>query len=418
MASTCISIVIMVYSNAEQDFMGRMRANYIVKTRISLMESTRNCCVLRDPISSYCFDVKALNHTRLFAYIPIPSSQCVLWIMRKMVSGFRLNTVPMKSSKPTMRTKTTKNTWTRNSIYSSFLIKKKTRIVSWKARIKEEEQKENDLKMDDIAYNALKDQLAKRKEIKLKAVSEQKQSDLDQQQEKEAKLKERTKEEPEEPTPLSALDRNELIQKDEQSIENEQKQRGTQQQQQTTKADEDKQIDQMFVYQSDFDTNGICYALGTTFGQNEWTNPAQLKLINVKASKPKQDSKPINCVVGRSLVRCLTDFDESASITIHFGKRLKIKATHYTLRHFESRDTEALRNWNFEGSNDGVNWTLISEHKNDETLNEKGKSHTWDVPETKKDEAKTTDGYFSIFRIRMTGPNSNDNYYLACSGFE
>ncbi len=36
----------------------------------------------------------------------------------------------------------------------------------------------------------------------------------------------------------------------------------------------------------------------------------------------------------------------------------------YILRHYTSWNSEALRNWKFEGSNDAKNWECIKEHIN------------------------------------------------------
>jgi len=43
----------------------------------------------------------------------------------------------------------------------------------------------------------------------------------------------------------------------------------------------------------------------------------------------------------------------------------RLRPTHYTLRHYNSWDTEALRNWVFEASNDGQKWAVIKDHVND-----------------------------------------------------
>eukprot|EP01083_Nonionella_stella_P271788 921307_1 len=40
-----------------------------------------------------------------------------------------------------------------------------------------------------------------------------------------------------------------------------------------------------FVYESDFDTNGICYAIGSNYGQKQFTNPHTQGLITVKSSQ-------------------------------------------------------------------------------------------------------------------------------------
>eukprot|EP01083_Nonionella_stella_P182713 658098_1 len=40
-----------------------------------------------------------------------------------------------------------------------------------------------------------------------------------------------------------------------------------------------------FVYESDFDTNGICYAIGCNDGQKQFSNPHNQGLITIKSSK-------------------------------------------------------------------------------------------------------------------------------------
>ena len=87
----------------------------------------------------------------------------------------------------------------------------------------------------------------------------------------------------------------------------------------------------------------------------------------------------------------------------------------FLFRHCISFDSECIRNWVIEGSNDttsGANgsWTLL---RQDETINRKGASATFDI------EPSLVQGRsFSKFRIRQTGVNSNSHHYLACSGFE
>merc|ERR1719181_1526210 len=86
-----------------------------------------------------------------------------------------------------------------------------------------------------------------------------------------------------------------------------------------------------------------------------------------------------------------------------------IKPTHYTLRHYDTWATECLRNWILEASNDEKHWTPIKAHKGDTGLNGIGGTCTWPIESKDK---------FRIFRIRQTGPNSNNHFYLPCSGFE
>ena len=44
-------------------------------------------------------------------------------------------------------------------------------------------------------------------------------------------------------------------------------------------------------------------------------------------------------------------------------------------------------------------------HVNDSQLNKKSKAVSWDVSTTR---------YYTQFRIKMTGPNDSDRWYLCC----
>merc|ERR1712087_443641 len=96
---------------------------------------------------------------------------------------------------------------------------------------------------------------------------------------------------------------------------------------------------------------------------------------------------------------------EGAWASIEFVDRLTVRPTKYTLSHC-TVSGYYLRSWVFEGSNDGEHWTMIREHSNDESLNAKGQSHSWDTP--------NADGYFNRFRVRMTGEDSS-GYWVLCA---
>ncbi len=91
-------------------------------------------------------------------------------------------------------------------------------------------------------------------------------------------------------------------------------------------------------------------------------------------------------------------------------RNLYIRVTHYTLRHYDSWDTECLRNWYLEGSNDLKKFKIIKEHRKDKSLFGKGSTHTWSVDTKSK--------RYRAFRIRQFGHNSNKHWYLALSGVE
>eukprot|EP01084_Bolivina_argentea_P024805 46178_1 len=166
------------------------------------------------------------------------------------------------------------------------------------------------------------------------------------------------------------------------------------------------------IYEYDFDQNGICYLLGTNYGTEEWTNPAERGWTKLKSYPQWSDHCSINAVVGRTSKKySRTERNVSnAWISVTFVA-LQIQPSAYTLRHYDNVNSCALRSWNFEGSNDGIKWTVLKKHLNDEALKKKGQSHTWQIKKC---------GYYQSFRIYMTGVNSNnqDTLYLCCSGLE
>jgi hypothetical protein len=86
--------------------------------------------------------------------------------------------------------------------------------------------------------------------------------------------------------------------------------------------------------------------------------------------------------------------------------------THYSLRHFSSSDTDALRNWVLEGSNDSLTWNTIKEHANDKTLQSAGQWGVWALGDDLDPEG------YSYLRIRQTGLNSGSHGHLALSGIK
>lgn len=59
------------------------------------------------------------------------------------------------------------------------------------------------------------------------------------------------------------------------------------------------------VYESDLDTNGVMYHLGT-LGGTEFCNPAESGLIEVRYASLQNSSSPASAVVGRQAVRCVS----------------------------------------------------------------------------------------------------------------
>eukprot|EP01084_Bolivina_argentea_P105421 188770_1 len=167
----------------------------------------------------------------------------------------------------------------------------------------------------------------------------------------------------------------------------------------------------VFVYESDFDVNGICYAIGSNYGQKQFSNPHTQGLVTVKSSKWYSGNKPVEQILGRveEPFYCFSENIQNSWFSVDFGANVKIKPTHYTLRHSGKWSGHYLRMWNFEGSNNGNNWNILKRHSNDTSLNTAFGTQTWTV--------QCNESY-QMFRIYMVGKNTRPDWFLMCSGFE
>eukprot|EP01083_Nonionella_stella_P182730 658202_1 len=165
-----------------------------------------------------------------------------------------------------------------------------------------------------------------------------------------------------------------------------------------------------YEYKSDFDTNGIVYAIATHYGQTKWTNPGKQGLIRIQSSRWLDGN--IEDVLSRTKAAswCSSSSFTNAWLSIDFRAKKKIKPSHYTLRHDDSAGYY-LRKWNFEGSNDGASWNTLRSHCDDTSLNAPYATHTWTID---------ADEYYQMFRIQTTAQSSSSGRFwlLPCGGFE
>eukprot|EP00817_Percolomonadidae_sp_ATCC50343_P005461 CAMPEP_0117425438 /NCGR_PEP_ID=MMETSP0758-20121206/5699_1 /TAXON_ID=63605 /ORGANISM="Percolomonas cosmopolitus, Strain AE-1 (ATCC 50343)" /LENGTH=644 /DNA_ID=CAMNT_0005209901 /DNA_START=749 /DNA_END=2679 /DNA_ORIENTATION=+ len=153
-----------------------------------------------------------------------------------------------------------------------------------------------------------------------------------------------------------------------------------------------------FLYQSDFDTNGILYWLGTNKKTAFYKNPFLLKTVEVTASQ-KLEEGSMQDVISHTPTKCNFVNGASQHCTIHF-KTISVSPTAYTLRHTLTRQTEILRTWDLEGSHDNRNWTTLKSHSNDNSITTKGGTHTWMI--------QAGGMFYDYFRISLKGPDSNN----------
>ncbi|KAG9480958.1 hypothetical protein GDO78_010299 [Eleutherodactylus coqui] len=172
----------------------------------------------------------------------------------------------------------------------------------------------------------------------------------------------------------------------------------------------------IFRHQHDFDDNGIMYWIGTNAKTAyEWVNPAAYGLVVVTSSEGRNlPYGRLEDILSRdsSALNCHTNDDKSAWFAIDLG--LWIVPSAYTLRHARGYGRSALRNWVFQVSKDGQNWTTLYTHVDDCSLNEPGSTATWPLDPPREEKQ----GWRHV-RIKQTGKNaSGQTHYLSLSGFE
>jgi hypothetical protein len=111
--------------------------------------------------------------------------------------------------------------------------------------------------------------------------------------------------------------------------------------------------------------------------------------------------------------------DEPKSwMSVDLGEGRSLAPDHYCLRHVYNdhgmfpQNFHAMRNWQLEGSNDGIHWDTLRSHANDTALdNDCVSEAAWPVHQD-------TNTAYRHFRILQTGGNSAGNNLLICTGIE
>ncbi|XP_026733333.1 E3 ubiquitin-protein ligase Ufd4 isoform X4 [Trichoplusia ni] len=167
----------------------------------------------------------------------------------------------------------------------------------------------------------------------------------------------------------------------------------------------------VFNYDHDFDENGILYFIGSNGGTCEWVNPGAHSLVSVWSSDGRQlpygraedalsrSPEPLNVH---------TNDDRRAFIAVDLG--LQVVPSAYTLRHARGYGRSALRNWLFQMSTDGITWSTLLAHNDEQALQEPGSTATWRL---------RADAPYRYLRIQQNGKNaSGQSHYLSLSGLE
>lgn len=147
-------------------------------------------------------------------------------------------------------------------------------------------------------------------------------------------------------------------------------------------------------YVSDGDVNGLLYWLGTNEGVSAWVNPQSNSKIVVTSTTLSFGSM-LN-ISDRTTTRIGTDNATNAFVQIEIVGAKKLNCNFYSIR-TQISNSEHLRSWRLEGSNDNLSWVVLDTQTNNTTLNSES---AWvSLPAT-----STT--HYKYFKVIQTALNS------------
>ena len=168
-----------------------------------------------------------------------------------------------------------------------------------------------------------------------------------------------------------------------------------------------------FQFESNFDTNGVLYHIGTAGGARRYQNPHTAGDVVVSWSRVAGGSVD-HFVHHRhaSPVNSFTTNSANCWMQVDLGPDRSLRPTHYCLRNdLNGSSGHAIRNWRLEGSSDGTNWTTLSNHTNDQSMIAQPMS------EVNFTLANVNERY-RWFRIFQHGQNASRDSHLTCAGIE
>jgi len=170
--------------------------------------------------------------------------------------------------------------------------------------------------------------------------------------------------------------------------------------------------ERVFSFHESFDRRGVLWWLGCGEGVNaDYDNPARGGAVRVSVSHtPSSQTARWMFVDHDTKERAYLDHRRSGAWVAVDLQRWQLRPTHYSLRAGPStEDHFALCNWQFQGSIDGVDWTLLCHHaqRHGEAFAGDWRTLTWPVEPSASTQA------FRHFRVVCL-----DNVHLSFAGLE
>ena len=164
-----------------------------------------------------------------------------------------------------------------------------------------------------------------------------------------------------------------------------------------------------FEREFDYDKKGLLYWIGSQDGT--WRNPAIYHGVTVSASS--KESGDLRNLTALEPSEVWTQDVPASWMQVDIGESRAIVPSLYTLRHGGNYKADSLRTWDFQGSTDGRDWVVLQRHTNDDHLNDRFATFSWEI-KGGKEQRKA----FRYFRVLQTGHNSSNHNFLVLSGLE
>jgi hypothetical protein len=153
-----------------------------------------------------------------------------------------------------------------------------------------------------------------------------------------------------------------------------------------------------------YDGQGILYMLATNNKSTAWKNPYETQKIALTCY-PATEMGRLEEVVTHEQGQWYPTTNPNSQVTIDFRpSNISVQPRHYTMSYYQGGSGFYLRKWQLLGSTNGTDFEVVKEHVNDTSFDHNAQTHTFPIDCRQS---------YCIFRIKITGPDSNNAHYLA-----
>jgi hypothetical protein len=171
----------------------------------------------------------------------------------------------------------------------------------------------------------------------------------------------------------------------------------------------------LFQYSSPSDNNGYLYYIATKQRTHSYDNPHNNKFVCLTASTyhPASSYGDISLILNEKQETFYTDNDYIAEqwIKLDLMNNRPIIPNYYRLNGASFGGSYALRNWEFQGSQNGLIWTALTKHEDDQQI-ENGRDNpiAWKI--------KDYGVAYRYFRIYSTTTQERGTYFMSLGAIE